>query len=350
MAQGYASLAVLRFITGVGLGGEWAAGMVLFNEVCNRKRRGLGSAFVQGSAVLSTAAASVVGTWAIAGFGDDWGWRVALLTGGAPLVLAVAVRVFIPESAMWLEFDRRRRGPVADERAARDQRFPRPAASGPSPDLPHRPGVDGQLHVFLLQHRHVQPTLMLQVMKTPPQAVRSVFLLASVVGGVSFIGMGWLNDRFGRRFGAMVPALVWLGSAGALALYGHVVYAGSLVAWPFLWLYLAVAVGNTSAGVIGPWLAELFPTELRATGSSAVYMIGRAVGSLAPLTVPIFASWTGSLLSGMLRATPGALLFLLISLPMRETAGREIGAVENAPSAGGHALPAKMGVLMGTRP
>src|SRR5580698_8117297 len=54
-AWDYWSLAILRFVTGIGLGGEWGAGMVLFNEAWNKERRGLGSAFIQGSAVIASA-------------------------------------------------------------------------------------------------------------------------------------------------------------------------------------------------------------------------------------------------------------------------------------------------------
>ena len=92
----YWSLAALRFITGIGLGGEWGAGMVLFNEAWNKDRRGLGSAFIQGSAVLASASASIVGIWAITSFSQDWGWRVALLTGGSPIILMVFIRFFMP--------------------------------------------------------------------------------------------------------------------------------------------------------------------------------------------------------------------------------------------------------------
>ena len=71
--------------------------MVLFNEAWNKDRRGLGSAFIQGSAVLASASASIVGIWAITAFSQDWGWRVALLTGGSPIILMVFIRFFMPE-------------------------------------------------------------------------------------------------------------------------------------------------------------------------------------------------------------------------------------------------------------
>jgi SHS family lactate transporter-like MFS transporter len=78
----YVSLSGLRLLTGIGLGGEWGAGMVLFNEAWNPKRRGLGSAFIQGSAVAASASASIVGIWAVRSFAPDMGWRVGFLTGG----------------------------------------------------------------------------------------------------------------------------------------------------------------------------------------------------------------------------------------------------------------------------
>jgi MFS family permease len=72
-AWNYWSLAILRFVTGIGLGGEWGAGMVLFNEAWNKDRRGLGSAFIQGSAVIASAGASIIGVWATTSFSLEWG-------------------------------------------------------------------------------------------------------------------------------------------------------------------------------------------------------------------------------------------------------------------------------------
>ncbi|GAB5097874.1 hypothetical protein YK56LOC_35900 [Caballeronia sp. HLA56] len=97
-AWNFSALVVLRFIVGVGLGGEWGAGMVLFNETWNPQRRGLGTALIQGSAAIAGACASIVGLWAVQTFSADWGWRIGLLTGGSPVVLAVFIRFWMPES------------------------------------------------------------------------------------------------------------------------------------------------------------------------------------------------------------------------------------------------------------
>ena len=90
---------------GIGLSGEQGAGMVLSNEAWNKERRGIGSAFIQGSAVLAAASASIVGVWATTSFSLEWGWRIALLTGGSPILLMIFIRIFMPESKAWLQFD-----------------------------------------------------------------------------------------------------------------------------------------------------------------------------------------------------------------------------------------------------
>src|SRR4051812_49435929 len=47
LAWDFASLLAFRILTGIGVGGEWGAGMVLLNEVWDSRRRGVGSAIVQ---------------------------------------------------------------------------------------------------------------------------------------------------------------------------------------------------------------------------------------------------------------------------------------------------------------
>jgi MFS family permease len=71
-AWNYWSLAILRLITGIGLGGEYGVGMVLFNEAWKKGSRGFGAAALQGCAVIASSTASIVGIWLIATFSDEW--------------------------------------------------------------------------------------------------------------------------------------------------------------------------------------------------------------------------------------------------------------------------------------
>jgi len=328
----YWSLAALRFITGIGLGGEWGAGMVLFNEAWNKDRRGLGSAFIQGSAVLASASASIVGIWAITCFSQDWGWRVALLTGGSPIILMVFIRFFMPESKIWSEFDaKRRRGdvPVTIQRENTLIAMFR----GPLFRISIISLIWMMAYMFFYYAIIVfLPTLMLKVMNTPPDVVRTTSVIVSIVGGITYITMGWLNDRLGRRFGALIPSTFWLISLGGIYLYSHHLYSGVLLAWPFLWIYILFAMGNTSLGVVGTWLSELYPVDVRATAVSTIYMAGRAVGSIAPVVVPMIAAYAGdNLVMGLMIALPAGLMFILCTLLLPETRGRDLAGTARVP-------------------
>ena len=109
LAWNFASLLAFRSITGIGVGGEWGAGMVLLNEVWDNRRRGLGSSVVQAMSAAGTALAVIVATVSLTYLNPDTAWRVALVFGGLPILLTLFIRAKMPESPLWLEYDRRRK-------------------------------------------------------------------------------------------------------------------------------------------------------------------------------------------------------------------------------------------------
>ncbi|WP_083909508.1 MFS transporter [Rhodopseudomonas sp. B29] len=324
-AWNYPSLAVLRFITGIGLGGEWGAGMVLFNEAWNKERRGLGSAFIQGSAVIASAGASIVGVWATTSFSLEWGWRIALLTGSAPIVLMIFIRVFMPESKAWLQFDQARK---AGQVAAPVKTTNTLVLMFQGRLLPVSLMCLAWMMGYMFCYYGVvvfMPTLMQRTLDAPPEVVRNVSVIASIVGGCSYLCMGLLNDAFGRRFGALIPGLAWCAMAAGLYSFAHDKYAGSLFLFPMFWTYIAFVIGNSALGVVGTWLSEIYPIEVRSTAVSFIYMAGRGVGSLAPVVVPLVAAASGGQLAlGMMVVVPAIVIFLAMTLALPETRGREL--------------------------
>jgi MFS family permease len=169
------------------------------------------------------------------------------------------------------------------------------------------------------------PTLLQRSLGTPPEIVRNISVAASIVGGLSYISMGLLNDKFGRRFGALIPALGWVVMVVGLYAYGHQAFAGNVLGFPMFWIYFAFVIGNSALGVVGTWLSELYPIEVRSTAVSVVYMAGRGVGSLAPVVVPVAASaFGGQLAAGMLVVIPALIAFLAMTLMLPETRGRDL--------------------------
>jgi MFS transporter, AAHS family, 4-hydroxybenzoate transporter len=92
-------LVVLRFLTGVGLGGAMPSSITLTSEYCPENHRlflvtTMFCGFTIGSALGGTASAHMV---------DAYGWRSVLLLGGfLPLALVPALLWALPESARYL--------------------------------------------------------------------------------------------------------------------------------------------------------------------------------------------------------------------------------------------------------
>jgi len=151
--------------------------------------------------------------------------------------------------------------------------------------------------------------------------------------------MGFLNDKFGRRFGALVPAMGWIVMVVGLYAYGHQAFSGDVFGFPMVWIYFAFVIGNSALGVVGTWLSELYPIEVRSTAVSVVYMAGRGIGSLAPVVIPmIAAAFGGQLVVGMLIVIPALIVFLAMTLMLPETRGRDLTVAANAAKIRQHAI------------
>jgi MFS family permease len=325
----YWSLATLRFITGIGLGGEVGAGLVLFNEAWTKKNRGLGSAALQGCAVIASSGASIVGIWLTSSYSTEWSWRLGLLSGGAPILLIIFIRFFMPESKIWLEYKALKdAGRLPASLEAKHATLIEIFCNGFAPQT--IVSIVWMMCYMLCYYSILSfiPKLLLGEMHTPPDVVRTTAILLSIIAGIAYLLNGFFNDRVGRRWGAVIPGLFWIGSLVGMSVWGHQLYAGSKVEWPMFWLYIIFGIGNVSLGVVGVWVSELYPVHLRATAVSTTYMVGRGLGSVAPILVPIAADHlTGGLLSGMIAvALPAVLVFLAASFLLPETLGRDLSA------------------------
>ena len=329
-AWSYASLLVLRFITGIGLGGEWGAGMVLLNEVWNPKRRGFATAMVQAMATIGSATAAAVAVWALADFAPDRGWRVALLSGGAPVLLMVYVRFWMPESRLWLAFERLRR----------DGRLPPGKAREKSPLVEMFRGAAGRylllgtlawgFYVIGFQSVTVfMPTLMTRGLGASFAVVRNVTIATGLSGSAFMLLIGWYSDRVGRKLGVVAPTCLAIAAYLGLYLAGGARYPGSIWAWPLFWCYLAWTLGQASACMFGSWLSELFIVEMRSTAVATVYTVGRGIGAVSPVIVPLLAAALGgNLIDGMMFGLLGSFVCLATVVLLPETAGRAFAVIE----------------------
>src|ERR1019366_6922462 len=98
---------------------------------------------------------------------------------------------------------------------------------------------------------------------------------------------GWVADAFGRRWAMIIPALLAIPIA---PLY--------LLTTDFTWIAIGFVLqgmcgGGGMQGQMPPYLAERFPTEVRATASAFCFHQGAIFGGLVPLALTYFATAYG---------------------------------------------------------
>ena len=305
------TLTVLRFLQGVGLGGEFGGASLLAIEHAPPDRRGRYGAYVQLGPCLGFAVATGL-FWALSSFLPEpdfmgWGWRLPFLASVGLVILGLVARIGIEESPAFLASAAAR---MADPIGTSADRAPlatvlrqylRPLLLGAGTV------VSGSVFFYIattwaLSHAtndlHMPRTRML-----------AMLLVADLVlGGATYTG-ALLSDRYGRslviRWG-MVAALLW-----ALPLIPLLDTARpSLV---LLGLVGAMAALGLMHGPVPAFLPELFPAGVRCSGSSVCYNLGSlAGGALAPLIATRLTATIGSYAVGwyLMAACCGSLLCL----------------------------------------
>jgi MFS family permease len=286
LSQEWWHLAIYRFLTALGIGGEWAAGAALVAEVWPEDKRAKAAGLLQ--------SAWAVGFFLAALFNlllRGYGWRALFVVGILPAAAALLVRLWVKEPERWVQAHRREQEAGAAPFAKLAELF--------QSDL-RRPTIVGSTLAFvavfgLWGSTNWTPTLIgtlpdLQGMSREELSTRVSYAIMALNGGALFgyLSFGPLADRFGRR---PVFALMC---------------AGSLVMLPITFLspreYLDVllllpVLGFFNNGIFSGfpiYLPELYPTRLRATGAGFCFNAGR-----------IFAS-VGPFLTGWLTATMGS--------------------------------------------
>jgi len=97
-ATSYDTLWWLRFIQGIGLGGEIPLMAAYLNEFAHAKGRGRFSLSVQVLFSIGLLAVAIVSVYVV----PHWGWRWMFIIGAIPALVAIPMRSLLPESPRWL--------------------------------------------------------------------------------------------------------------------------------------------------------------------------------------------------------------------------------------------------------
>jgi MFS family permease len=266
LAQGYWDLLAYRTIAGLGLGGEFGIGMALVAEAWPAQLRARACAYV----ALGWQAGVLVAALVTPLLLPLVGWRGMFLVGLVPGVIAFAVRWYVGEPKIFLEHAARARAKVPLGLLVKDAATARISLAMLILCAVQNFGYYG-LMIWLPSY------LSSRFGYTLTQS--ALWTAATVLGMAAGIWVfGQFADRVGRR-----PALLTF-QAGAFVM----VLVYSQLTGPTALLVGGVVMGvfvNGMLGGYGALMAELYPTEARATAENVLFNLGRGVGGFGPLVV-----------------------------------------------------------------
>ena len=355
------ALTVLRFLQGVGLGGEFGGASLFATEHAPPGRRGRYGAFLHLGPCLGFALATglflaLSAKLPPADFAA-WGWRLPFLASTGLVAFGLVARIRVQESPAFLALAAAAEAAGTAPPAAVSTTVEAAGRAAVAPGLDGRAGraaEPGPLSTVL--RGHTRPLLLgagtvmtgsmffytattwalahaTRDLHIPSTRMLVLLLIANfVLGGASFAG-ALLSDRHGRRrvirWGA-VATLVW--SPLLIPLLDTA--SSPLV---LLGLVGAMACLGLLLGPVPAFLPELFPAAVRCSGASLTYNLGSLVGGAAAplLATRLTASFGSFAVSWYLAAMCCASLLCLRALAISSAPDGLLGAAPDAISYSG---------------
>jgi MFS transporter, SHS family, lactate transporter len=271
-APNFTVLLVLRFLYGIGMGGEWGLGAALAMEKIPTARRGFFSGVLQQGYAVGYLMAAVSFLVISDVLGLSWRWLFALSI--LPALISLFIRTRVGESEAW---EASRKQLKVNRTSIKDVIFTAAVL---------------RRFVYLvilmtafnwMSHgtQDVYPTFLQATDQGGPGLGQStaltiaiIYNIGAIIGGLTF---GGLSERFGRRYTIAFCALLAL---PVVPIFAYSSSAGMLVLGSFLMQLLV----QGAWGVIPAHLTEMSPDAIRGFYPGVTYQLGNV---LAALNLPI---------------------------------------------------------------
>lgn len=378
LSTGFWDFAFYRFLTGLGVGGEFAVGVALVAEVMPARARPRCLALLQALSAMGNISAAFINLGL--GIAEEHGlpyspWRIMFVIGAVPALLALVIRRRLKEPEQWQAAQHD--DAVTKQLGSYTELFRHPtwrkhallglvlACSGViglwavgffTPDLMRlvqRKGVAQQVYTERIAKAEAagETTLVEQLKslrdlenqkgaKVPEElaAVKKdvdpaingrlskwgsyTSLMINLGAFFGMFGFGWLSERIGRKptfaLGFIAAFLSTASVFWFLRDFTQLFWLVPLMGFCQLSLFAGYAM----------YFPELFPTRLRSTGTSFCYNVGRFLAAIGPIIqaelIKLFAGQEESLRSAGVVMSVVFLLGLVVLPFLPETKGKPL--------------------------
>jgi len=328
-------LAILRFSQGLALGGEWSGAALLATETAKPGKRGWAAMWPQLGAPFGFFLANGLFLLLIIWLGHSnvkpdldgsfltWGWRIPFLLSSVMVAIGLYVRLRIAET------------PVFQRAVERGEKVKTPVAEVFRSSWRQLIlGTFVMLATYTIFYVVTTWVLSYGTGKRPPDGKGLGFayidflqlqLIAVLFFAATLPLSGLLSDRFGRRKPLLV---ITAGIMGFGALFGPMLGSGNTShGTMLLFLIIGMTLMGFTFGPMSAVLPELFPTNVRYTGSGISYNVASILGAaVAPFIATWLATTYGVGWVGLYLFIAALLSFIAILL-MRETKDESLDAV-----------------------
>lgn len=275
-------LLLLRFLQGLGVGGEWGGAVLLTAEHAPARRRALWSSFPQVGPAFGFLLANGMVLALSAALSDEqfarWGWRVPFWAAGALALAGLWLRSSLTESPRFLEIDDHARVPLV-EVVRHHGRLVLLTAGALAVGYAVFYTVTTWSLAYATERLGVSRTVMLLCVMGAVVVQGALTPLAALFG-----------DRYGRRpmcLTGCAACVLWMLPMVALLATGEPLLM-------FLAILGALLAFVIMFAVIAAYLPELYEPRVRCTGAAVGYNLGGVLGgALTPIVATALAERGG---------------------------------------------------------